>query len=45
MARILAPWALLGLVLALCTFARADDEPCTITDGDKFYDLSALKAK
>ncbi|KIJ13803.1 hypothetical protein PAXINDRAFT_170120 [Paxillus involutus ATCC 200175] len=33
-----------SLLLLLSTSAFAADKPCTLHDGDKYYDLSALKA-
>ena len=33
---------ILGLYSSL---ARAEDEPCTIWDGDTYYDLNPLKSK
>ncbi|PSS29738.1 hypothetical protein PHLCEN_2v2886 [Hermanssonia centrifuga] len=38
------PFMLLALCL-LTSKTRAEDDPCTVRDGDRFYDLSPLKAK
>ncbi|GJE86288.1 autophagy-related protein 27-like protein [Phanerochaete sordida] len=38
-------WICALCMLSLFTIAtRAEDDPCTVWDGDKFYDLSPLKA-
>ena len=38
---------LTATLLVLISAAKADDEfePCTIKDGDNFYDLNPLKSK
>lgn len=47
MARLRSSWPIVALILGLLNnvCVRAEDDPCTLRDGDKFYDLRPLKAK
>ncbi len=47
MARVWGLWLLLVSVLVLVSNVQADDEdePCTVRDGDQFFDLNPLKSK